>query len=168
MSLSRMAVGVLALLPVAESWAVEVNPTEMVAAHNRWRAEVGVGEVTYSPALAASAQAWAEHLKNDNQCSMRHSSGSHGENLYWAGAWSNGPKQDISDTGVVDSWGSEKQNYNYSDNSCGAGQVCGHYTQLVWANTKTVGCGVVVCGNNAQIWACQYEPAGNWVGQKPY
>ena len=168
MSLSKMVMGVLALLMVTDVWSVEVNPAEMVAAHNRWRAQVGVGGVTYSAALAASAQAWAEHLRDSNQCKLQHSSSRYGENLYWASAWSNGTKQDVPDKDVVDSWGSEKRDYNYQDNSCVPGQVCGHYTQVVWANTKAIGCGVAICSNNAQIWACQYEPAGNWVGQKPY
>lgn len=168
MKISKLMTGLLVVLAASDAWCVEVNPAEMVAAHNRWRAQVGVGEVTYSPTVAASAQAWAEHLRDTNQCNMRHSSGSYGENLFWAGAWSNGPMQDISDKEVVDSWGSEKKAYTYSDNSCAAGQVCGHYTQVVWKNTTTIGCGVAVCSNNTQVWACQYEPSGNWVGQKPY
>ncbi|MDO9190699.1 MAG: CAP domain-containing protein [Sulfurimicrobium sp.] len=46
--------------------------------------------------------------------------------------------------------------------------MCGHYTQLVWKKTTAVGCGMAVCGSRDQIWVCQYSPAGNWAGQKPY
>jgi pathogenesis-related protein 1 len=147
---------------------VVVNPAEMVAAHNRWRAQVGVPDIAYSDTLAVSAQAWVDNLKDTNQCKMRHSNGNLGENLFWAGAWSNGPMQDVSSTQVVDAWGKEKQNYNYADNSCASGAVCGHYTQVVWKNSTSVGCGVAVCRDNTQVWACQYAPAGNYVGQKPY
>jgi len=66
---------------------------------------------------------------------------------------------------VVDSWGNEIENYNYEDNSCSG--VCGHYTQIVWATTKKVGCAKIKCDGN-DIWVCNYDPPGNWVGQKPY
>lgn len=45
-------------------------------------------------------------------------------------------------TKAVDDWDSEKQYYDYSTNSCADGQMCGHYTQNVWAGSTTVGCGV--------------------------
>lgn len=139
-----------------------VNPDEMVAAHNRWRAQVGVPDITYSDTLAASAQAWVNNLRDTRQCSLQHSTGDYGENLYWTSA------QDDSSTEVVDDWGSEKKDYNYADNTCISGAACGHYTQIVWKRTTSVGCAMAVCRDKSQVWACQYSPAGNYVGQKPY
>jgi hypothetical protein len=72
---------------------------------------------------------------------------------------------------VVDAWGNEKKDYDYANNSCQSGAVCGHYTQVVWRSTKLVGCGVASCsaGNSkAQVWVCQYSPPGNYVGERPY
>jgi pathogenesis-related protein 1 len=141
----------------------------IVAAHNSWRSAVGVPALTYSDTLAASAQAWADNLKTTKNCSLTHSNGASGENLYWASAWSNGPAQTITPKQVVDAWGSEKANYNYASNSCAAGKTCGHYTQVVWKNTTSVGCGMAVCDSpKNQVWVCQYLAAGNYVGQKPY
>jgi len=56
--------------------------------------------------------------------------------------WSDGRKelQKISPEKVVDSWGSEKADYDYANNSCTPGKMCGHYTQMVWRATTTVGC----------------------------
>ena len=45
---------------------------------------------------------------------------------------------------------------------------CGHYTQVIWRNTQRVGCGVAVCPNGAEIWTCNYDPPGNYLGQNPY
>jgi len=45
--------------------------------------------------------------------------------------------------------------------------VCGHYTQIVWRDTKQVGCGVAR-DNRREIWVCNYDPPGNWVGHRPY
>ena len=101
---------------------------------------------------------------------MYHSGNGYGENIYLATAlmWSDGRRdfQHKTPKDVVDSWGSEIKDYNYADNSCSG--VCGHYTQLVWKDTKEVGCAMSVCGDNSQIWVCSYSPPGNVVGQKPY
>jgi pathogenesis-related protein 1 len=149
--------------------AVPIDTSEMLSAHNAARAAVGVPALTYSKSLADSAQAWAEHLKATRNCGMRHSKGDVGENLYWASAWSNGPAQTIAPQAVVDAWVDEKHDYDYASNTCAPGKVCGHYTQVVWKDTRQVGCGMAICDSpQDQIWVCQYSPAGNYVGRKPY
>jgi pathogenesis-related protein 1 len=48
---------------------------------------------------------------------------------------------------------------------------CGHYTQVVWRNTQRVGCGYSTCqsqGYTFEIWVCNYDPPGNFIGQTPY
>ncbi len=168
-------VALAAWLGAGAAQAGDIDRTAIIQAHNRWRAEVGVGTLSYSPELEASAQAWANHLKNTNHCRMRHSDpgGKYGENLYWASAvmWSDGRRdvQQVPPEKPVDSWGKEKAYYDYASNSCTPGKMCGHYTQVVWKNSATVGCAYAVCEDSReQIWVCQYQPAGNWVGQKPY
>ena len=167
---------ITALLVSAPVIAGDFDPAAFVTTHNNWRTEVGVNEkLSYSPELAASAQVWANQLKQGNQCKMRHSEaeGRYGENLYWASAlqWSNGRNelQKVTPQQVVDSWGSEKADYSYANNSCKPGKMCGHYTQVVWRTTQKVGCAVAVCEDTQQqVWVCQYQPAGNRVGSKPY
>lgn len=162
-------------MPAVAAQALDFDAAEMLAAHNRWRATVGAPALTYSTELAASAQQWADHLKQSNRCQMQHSqpNGAYGENLYWASAieWSNGKRevQKVSPKKVVDEWASERADYDYARNRCAVGKMCGHYTQVVWRATTTVGCAVAVCGNTLeQVWVCQYQPAGNWIGKKPY
>jgi pathogenesis-related protein 1 len=166
---------ILCLLPALSAQALDIDEHEMVAAHNRWRAKVGVAPITYSSELAVSAQKWANNLKQNNECRMKHSDpqGKYGENLYWASAleWSNGKRelQKVTTAKVVDDWAGERADYNYKDNSCAKGKMCGHYTQVVWRSTTTVGCAIAVCSDTLeQIWVCQYQPPGNWVGEKPY
>jgi pathogenesis-related protein 1 len=163
------------LLPALTAQALDIDADQMVAAHNRWRRTVNAPSLTYSTELAASAQEWADHLKQSNQCRMQHSKPDdrYGENLYWASAieWSDGRRelQRVSPKKVVDDWGSERKDYDYKSNSCTAGKMCGHYTQVIWKSTTTVGCAIAVCENTLeQVWVCQYQPPGNWVGQKPY
>lgn len=164
------------LLVVSNACAVQVDPEAIVDAHNKLRTQAGLTEkLSYSSSLAASAQDWVNNLKRTNACQMRHSKpdGRYGENLYWASAlkWSDGRRdlQKVISEQVVDSWGSERADYDYAHNHCKQGKMCGHYTQMVWRSTTTVGCAVAVCENTKeQVWACQYQPAGNWVGNKPY
>lgn len=152
-----------------------IDRDAIVAAHNKWRAKVGVGKLSYSPELEVSAQAWADNLKHTNHCQMRHSSpeGKYGENLFWASAmmWTDGRREleKVPSEKPVDSWGSEIHDYNYEKNSCKPGRMCGHYTQMVWKTSTKVGCAMAVCEDSReQVWVCQYQPAGNWVGRKPY
>ena len=164
-----------AIVATLPAFSADFDTAGIVTAHNKWRAEVGVKEkLSYSPELAASSQVWANKLQQSNDCKMKHSAANgYGENLFWASAmnWSDGRKelQKVSPKHVVDSWGSEKADYNYAKNSCTAGKMCGHYTQVVWRGTQKVGCAMAVCEDSQQqVWVCQYQPAGNWVGKKPY
>lgn len=95
-----------------------------------------------------------------------------GENLFWASPvmYSNATSaiQAVTGTQVVNDWGKEKHDYNYQTNTCKKEKICGHYTQVAWRDTKQVGCGRAVCDDKSQVWVCQYVPAGNYVGQKPY
>ena len=165
-----------ALLAAFSACAVNFDAGAFIDSHNKWRRQAGLSEkLSYSPALAQSAQAWADILKKTNQCKMRHSKpdGQYGENLYWVSAlaWSDGRRelQKVTAEKVVDSWGSEKSDYNYAANDCASGKMCGHYTQMVWRSTTQIGCAVSVCeDSHEQVWVCQYQPAGNWIGRKPY
>jgi pathogenesis-related protein 1 len=157
-----------------------IDLKKMVEAHNSWRKSVGVSKLRWSTNLENKALAWANELKEKNGCRMKHSGP--GENLFWGSAYKTATKEgngdwqwqsqvkEISEQQVVDSWGSEVQWYSYENNSCSApaNQSCGHYTQLVWAGSNEVGCGVAVCPDDSQVWVCNYAPAGNIIGRKPY
>lgn len=133
----------------------------MVAAHNKWRKELGLPPLEWSNELAGVAQTWANKLKRRG-CNMKHSSSQYGENLYWSSGMTPSPED------VVASWASERKYFNHKKKKCnGPWYKCGHYTQLIWKNTKKVGCAVAYCGDQ-QIWVCNYDPAGNYSGEKPY
>lgn len=145
---------------------------EAVEAHDRERHRVGAGDLAWDPKLAGLAQSWARHLCRGGKSppSLQHrpsTSGGPGENL-WAGFTTEGSRFPIGD--AVKSWASERRFYDERSGRCRGG-VCGHYTQLVWRGTRQVGCGVATCpaGNfTATVWVCNYSPAGNIVGEKPY
>lgn len=139
--------------------AAQIN--EMVSAHNRWRAEVGVPAIKWSPRLAADSQEWADKLAADGG-GLVHSSGPYGENLFGGGGKAWGP------TDAVNSWGSEKALYNGEAIDDQNYMNVGHYTQMVWRSTTDVGCGVATSASGNTVWVCRYTPAGNMIGEKPF
>lgn len=155
----------------------DIDATEqsaMVAEHNKLRAaeNAGLPNLKWSSSLASTAQSWANTLKGKG-CALEHSKGSgFGENIYWGGPMMYGDgttkATDTKSKDVVGSWYSEKANYTLGTNTCAAGKTCGHYTQVVWKATTDVGCGQATCDDNSQVWVCNYSPAGNMAGEKPY
>ena len=140
----------------------DAEKQEILDAHNKWRSEVGVSNLEYSEELAQEAQKWANHLAKHG-CKLGHSKTVNGENVFWSSA------SGATATEAVDDWGSEKQYYKKGKKiSASNYQKFGHYTQVVWGKTTHVGAGRATCKNGGTIWVCQYSPAGNVVGQKPY
>lgn len=57
----------------------------------------------------------------------------------------------------------EVKEYNYSDPSFS--EETGHFTQLVWKDTTTVGCDSRLCGTQGWYLVCEYWPRGNVMGE---
>ncbi|CAM0878600.1 unnamed protein product [Alopecurus aequalis] len=137
---------------------------DMVDAHNAARADVGVAPVTWDDTVAAYADAYAQERRVD--CQLVHSPDSpYGENLFW------GSGSEWTGIDAVKAWVSEKQYYDHDTNTCSApdGESCGHYTQVVWSNSTTIGCAGLLCDGATGVFIiCSYNPPGNWDGQTPY
>lgn len=125
-------------------------------AHNAARAKNCAPPLTWSPKIAQVAQAWANQLKAKG-CVFGHSGNEkYGENL---GAGTIGA---LDPQSTVDMWYDEIKIYKFPDG--GFSMKTGHFTQLVWQDTRQVGCGHVQCKGN-DIYVCNYDPPGNWEGQ---
>ncbi len=136
----------------------------ITAAHNRVREGVGVGPLEWSPELARYAQRWADKLQQRG-CGLEHRPGAgpdaqrHGENLFSGTGFAPTPAE------VVESWAAEVADYNVKANRCKG--ICGHYTQIVWRSSQRLGCAMAACGDT-EVWVCNYDPPGNYVGKRPY
>ncbi|GAA3546072.1 CAP domain-containing protein [Zobellella aerophila] len=132
----------------------------LLAYHNRVRAEVGTPPLRWSDAASAQAERWARVLAG--RCDIEHSQGSgFGENLFMGtlGYYS-----------VLDgarSWQQEKRDYGGQPLTRATAQVAGHYTQMVWHDTRELGCAKSVCRDN-MILVCNYSPPGNYLGERAY
>ncbi|CAL8326112.1 unnamed protein product [Merluccius merluccius] len=146
--------------------------TALLDYHNRVRSQVyppaaNMEYMVWDESLAKSADSWASRCiwEHGPTQAMRYM----GQNL----SISSARYQSITD--LMRSWHNEKQHFSYP-NRC-SGSVCSHYTQMVWANTRSIGCAVRQCANiyvfgsfwkEATLLVCNYTIKGNWVGEAPY
>ena len=119
------------------------------------------GRLTRSSALEKLAQSHSEKLASLGY--LVHSSNTLngnkiGENLY---IW----KKDSGYLGSkpVDEWYSEIKDYDFEQPEFSP--KTSHFTQVVWENTKQVGCGVSCDEKDYCYITCNYFPAGNYFGQ---
>ena len=126
----------------------------LLAAHNRDRAAHCAPPLAWSEDLARSAQAWADGLRARG-CVFEHSRTRYGENL------AGGTSGVLDGEAVAAMWYDEGQRYDYRRG--GFSMQTGHFTQLVWTETTSVGCGVTTC-RGMDLWVCQYDPPGNVEG----
>ncbi|KAH7099252.1 CAP domain-containing protein [Auriculariales sp. MPI-PUGE-AT-0066] len=135
------------------------NPTAdaYVQPHNAARARHNANPVGWDDNLAAMAQKWV------NGCDFKHSGGSL--------ATSPGTSDSYNAGDAVQGWVDEEKDYDPNDPEA---HGVGHFTQVVWKSTTTIGCAVADCPagtgpfDGKGTWryhSCVYSPAGNFVGK---
>ncbi|NWV33994.1 GLIP1 protein, partial [Grantiella picta] len=151
---------------------------DCVRAHNTFRFKVNppasnMFHMSWDAALAKTAKAWAKKCKFDHNIYLKVPGKMHptfprvGENI-WTGT-----AHIFSVDAALSAWFNEVSSYDFSTNTCT--RMCGHYTQVVWAESYKVGCAVHFCNTvenfpgllNAAHFVCDYGPAGNYP-RKPY
>jgi uncharacterized protein YkwD len=136
----------------------------LLAEHNRERERTGVPRLVWSERLAGEARNWAQTLAQTG--TFQHASDAEaGENLWMGTAGYFAPES------MVGAFVEERQNYQHGTfpnvSRTGRWQDVGHYTQVVWRETREVGCAVAQ-GADKDYLVCRYWPAGNWRGETPY
>jgi len=148
-----------------------IEAEEALQYHNKVRADVGVPPLVWSKDLAAYAQVWADYLAK-NECQFRHRTSNdtafvhYGENLY--ASFTVGVKRKTAIDASI-SWAGEKKDYTYAPVANHEKKDVGHYTQMVWKNTKELGMGIGICPEGyVTVIVANYNPSGNIIGQFPY
>ena len=144
------------LLPREQEWLAE---------HNAARAEVSLGALRWSPALARDAQEWAETLaarrafQHDPSLPAR----GQGENLWMGTRDTYAPWQ------MIDLFIAEQRDFRPGTfpyvSATGQWKDVGHYTQIIWPDTQQVGCATAVNARH-EVLVCRYWPAGNVIGTR--
>lgn len=153
--------------PVPHTQPPADDDRRLLLAHNAERRRLGLPPLVWSPALARAAGSWAKVLVARG--ALEHAPPTirkdYGENLWMgtAGAWDA--------EGMVDMFIDERRHFRpaaFPDvSSTGRWKDVGHYTQIVWRDTREVGC-AIDSGKGMDVLVCRYSPAGNVVGQKAF
>ncbi|KAJ7405721.1 hypothetical protein WISP_138215 [Willisornis vidua] len=120
---------------------------------------------SWDAALAKTAKAWAKKCKFKHNTNLEIPGKMHptfprvGENI-WTGT-----ATVFSVDAALSDWFNEVESYDFSTNRCTG--MCGHYTQVVWAESYKVGCAVHFCNtvehfsqvSKAAHFVCNYGPA---------
>lgn len=120
--------------------------------HNDYRDKHQAPRLKWNNTLQVSAQMWADN------CKFSHAEQSKlGENLYAVFGTST-PSQALTD--AAKEWYKEYKYYDFG--RPGFSPLTGHFTQMVWVKTKSIGCGAKYCPqNDMRIVVCRYYPPGN-------
>lgn len=118
--------------------------------HNQVRSIHQAGDLVWNDTLAS----FASDFLGSSQCVFDHSGGPYGENL------SIGYPSILA---AMQGWYDENSKYDYQ-----AGEFSGetgHFTQMVWKDTRQIGCATIGCDTSGIFLACEYaDNRGNIIG----
>ena len=177
MSIRTVLIALLALVPIAapalpppvtESWdgraasrAQLALVATMLAEHNRVRAASGAPQLVWDDALAADARAYAAEMSDRDVFEHDPNNNGQGENLF------TGTRGAFSYVEMANGWIEEARHFRagqFPDVSrSGDWTDVGHYTQMIWPETRAVGCAVASSKSDDYL-VCRYFPAGNVTG----
>jgi hypothetical protein len=138
----------------------------MLSGQNAARAAVGVPPLVWNDALAADARAYAEEMARTGRfahADQPQGPAREGENLWM------GTRDAYRYSEMVADWVAERRWFwngvTPDFSTTGNYEDVAHYTQIIWRNTRAVGC--ALASNAADDYlVCRYSPPGNVVGQK--
>ena len=153
-----------------------IDKKKALKIHNDARKEVGTTPLVWSEKLEKQALFYAKILaRKDEKRRMQHSQTKDGENLTYSYAYEKlkgkitpiYSKTPLSDASA--GWYEEKKDYKYSKTKrIRVGPPIGHYTQMVWKDTKEVGISYAISKKGSVYVVARYYPPGNYQGEYPY
>ncbi|XP_023344892.1 cysteine-rich secretory protein 2 [Eurytemora carolleeae] len=144
----------------------------IVKSHNYFRSNVDppaadMLKMVWDQESAKMSQSWAEkcrkleHTPSHGRFTKRF--GSCGQNILIA-------SHPVPWFFVVESWWLERKQFTFGQRGENDLNQVGHYTQLVWNASHSVGCGFHKCSNSSSgekyfTYVCNYCPAGNFMNR---
>jgi uncharacterized protein YkwD len=133
---------------------------DSLQAHNKYRTKHHAPPLKLNSELNRIAQQYANYLAQ-NDC-FEHSDNTYkgeslGENLYMCYG------QKITGKAMTDAWYNEIKQYNFNAATFTSGT--GHFTQVVWKDSKEVGFAYAQSRSGNYYGVANYYPAGNFMGE---
>jgi len=146
-----------------------INPPQPQAANMR--------KLVWSDELEAIAQRWSDQCTFGHDSSRNTLDGTYvGQNAYYSATslQQSEAEAQAATTGAADAWYDEVTNPGFDSQSINPfvfSYGAGHYTQVVWADTEELGCGMVHYTESPwykTLVVCNYGQGGNWQGGEMY
>ncbi|CAF2092696.1 unnamed protein product [Rotaria magnacalcarata] len=135
---------------------------EALASHNSYRAQHCAPALVLDDDINQSAQTYAEKLATIGKLVHSTNRVGLGENLYSVG--SSAPLRNLNGTHSAQAWYNEVKSYNFGSPKFSSNT--GHFTQVVWKNTKKFGIGYALTKDRSTAYVvAQYSPPGNYLSQ---
>lgn len=133
---------------------------EALKTHNDLRSKHLSPSLKLNKDLNQIAQKYAEKIARSNN--FAHSDNEYkgdplGENLYMCGGYK------ITGKEMSQAWYNEIKDYDFKRGAPSSGT--GHFTQLIWADSKEVGFGFAKAKDGSYYGVANYYPAGNYQGE---
>jgi len=164
------------------SQELTATQAEVLTLHNEKRRNYYTdSDLTYSMDLERASKAYADILATNGRFEhdIENATKGYGENLY-----AHSENRPLTTADAMPHWyDEEKPLYSYADGSCevdyydnGNRIKCGHYTQVIWQESREVGCATSQyrAGDmkDGYVYVCKYKKAGNssmnGEDEKPY
>ncbi|XP_014261579.1 uncharacterized protein LOC106673807 isoform X2 [Cimex lectularius] len=129
---------------------------EMLKLHNEYRARHGSPPLKLNEQMCEKAQDWAETLAKTSKLDSKNDS-EYGENLFWTSASRQCAAKD-----ACASWYNEVKHFKYGVEPKALN--AGHFTQMVWRETKELGVGRAKGRGGSLFIVAFYKKRGNIVG----
>ena len=146
---------------------VELFKAAMIRDHNAVRRDFGVPSLIWDEGLAADATAYARTLATTRR--FQHAVRIAGRPVQGENLWM-GTRSAFAYHDMTGSWIEEGRDFAsgmFPDVSrTGSWHDVGHFTQMIWGGTRSVGCGLAANPEN-EVLVCRYFPAGNVMGERP-
>ncbi|KAK4883271.1 hypothetical protein RN001_006590 [Aquatica leii] len=148
---------------IQTAWQDSDFITDCLCWHNVYRQRHSSPPLTMSSELCDLAQTWANHLAHTNKFYYRNDKDI-GQNLFCRPA--NALQLDVTGQEVAVYWYSAVRQYHYNKEPdiLHANVNSGHFTQLVWRNSKYFGIGKARSRTGKIVVVAHYAPAGNMTG----
>jgi uncharacterized protein YkwD len=134
----------------------------LLASHNRERSRLGMPALRWSARLSVEAEQWAASLAQRRAFEHSQDRDDTGENLWMGSANWYSPEQ------MVGAFLAERSDFHPGRfpqvSTTGNWSDVGHYTQIIWPETRAVGCALAHTAEE-DVLVCRYWPAGNVYGE---
>ncbi|KAK5650282.1 hypothetical protein RI129_001311 [Pyrocoelia pectoralis] len=148
---------------IQTAWQDSDFITDCLCWHNVYRQRHSSPPLTMSSELCNLAQTWANHLAHTNRFYYRNDKDI-GQNLFCRPA--SALQLDVTGQEIAVYWYSAVRQYDYNKelDILHANVNSGHFTQLVWRNSKYFGIGKARSRTGKIVVVAHYAPAGNITG----